>query len=225
MNIRNGLSCFSTASAVAGGILGIVVVACGGADPTALQPGQPTPASARGAGGEGFGGAPGSSASDRCGAVGDTRACCTTGTQTCKGGGEFNSWAPCVDKAGAPVTCEPVGSGGGGGGGGTNGGTKDGAKDGGGSDGAATCGPGMTCKPGAIRYCDTPGTEWTKSVCDSAGSWGPCLQTTAPSGAGCDQNSYAPEKCCPPLGLCCQDNPGGPFVDFGTGACAAISCK
>jgi hypothetical protein len=86
------------------------------------------------------------------------------------------------------------------------------------------CGPGMICKPGAIRYCDVAGIEWTKSVCDATGNWGPCLATTAPAGAGCDQNSFAPEVCCPPLFLCCQDNPGGPFVDFGSGACAAITC-
>jgi hypothetical protein len=82
----------------------------------------------------------------------------------------------------------------------------------------------MVCKPGSIRYCDEPAAEWTKSTCDATGNWGPCVPTDAPAGPGCDKNSYAPEKCCPGLKLCCQDNPGGPFVDFGSGGCAAIAC-
>jgi hypothetical protein len=82
----------------------------------------------------------------------------------------------------------------------------------------------MKCKPGAIRYCDESSiAEWTKSTCDESGQWGPCVETTAPKGTGCKPDSYSPEKCCPPLKLCCQDD-NGPFVDFGSGACAAIAC-
>jgi hypothetical protein len=80
------------------------------------------------------------------------------------------------------------------------------------------------CKAGAIRYCDESVAEWTKQTCGSDGQWGPCTPTTAPVGAGCDPNSYSPEVCCPGLKICCQDQPNGPFKDFGSGACAAIAC-
>jgi hypothetical protein len=41
-----------------------------------------------------------------CAVPGATQACCG-GTQTCTGIGEFASWGPCLDSAGAPATCNP----------------------------------------------------------------------------------------------------------------------
>jgi hypothetical protein len=86
----------------------------------------------------------------------------------------------------------------------------------------------MECKPGSIRYCDIPqGAEWSQTICDDRGRWGTCTASTIPAAAaaaGCSQSNYAPEICCPVAKLCCQDNPNGPFKDWGTGACAAISC-
>jgi hypothetical protein len=86
----------------------------------------------------------------------------------------------------------------------------------------------MECKPGKIRYCDiAEATEWSESICDATGHWGPCKVSTIPAvaeQAGCAQGDYAPEICCPVAKLCCQDNLGGPFVDFNSGACAAVSC-
>jgi hypothetical protein len=92
----------------------------------------------------------------------------------------------------------------------------------------AGCGPGMECKPGAIRYCDDPASEWTKSTCDANGMWGPCVAATVPAGAeglgDCSPTDYSPEMCCGQLSLCCQNDPNGLFEDFGSGACAAVSC-
>ena len=86
----------------------------------------------------------------------------------------------------------------------------------------------MECKPGAIRYCDDPAGEWTMSTCDATGTWGPCLVTTVPDGAiglgDCSPTDYSPEMCCPQLFLCCQNDPFGAFEDWGSGACAAVSC-
>ncbi len=157
---------------------------------------------------------------ERCGSVGSTRSCCTTGTQTCSGN-EFPTWGPCLDSVGGAVTCA-LGCIAGENGKGCDGGVDSGADSGGAPDGGCT--PGMVCKPGAIRYCDVTGTEWTRSACDATGNWGPCLATTAPNGAGCVQSSFQPEICCPPLHLCCQDNPGGPWKDWSSGGCVAISC-
>jgi hypothetical protein len=81
----------------------------------------------------------------------------------------------------------------------------------------------MVCKPGAIRYCDVAGIEFTKATCGSDGTWGPCEATTPPAG-WCDPTGFSPEICCPPLKLCCQNDPNGPFEDFGSGACVEISC-
>jgi hypothetical protein len=86
----------------------------------------------------------------------------------------------------------------------------------------------MACKPGAIRYCDDPAAEWTLSTCDPSGQWGACVPTTVPAGAtgigDCSDNDYSPEMCCPVLVLCCQNDPFGAFEDWGSGACAAVSC-
>lgn len=139
------------------------------------------------------------------------------------GGGELSTGA-CPDEA-APASGSTPGST-----------TADAAADAGSSKTAdaspassdttnAGCSAGMVCKPGSIRYCDSKIAEWTKSTCDAAGNWGPCVETTAPSGPNCDPNSYSPEKCCPGLELCCQDETNGPFVDYGSGACAAVACK
>ena len=86
----------------------------------------------------------------------------------------------------------------------------------------------MECKPGAVRYCDDPaGAEWSKSTCDATGHWAMCVVTTIPAAAavnGCAQNDFAPEICCGPAKICCQDNPNGPFIDGNSGACAATTC-
>jgi hypothetical protein len=163
---------------------------------------------------------------ERCGSVGTTRTCCIKGIQTCSGGTEFPTWGSCLDGTGAVLTC-PADAGcvanefGAGCDAGSDA-APDAGVDSGTPDGG--CGPGMTCKPGAVRYCDVAGMEWTQSVCDMTGNWGPCVPAIAPQGAGCDQSSFMPEVCCPPLHLCCQDNPGGPWKDWSSGGCAAISC-
>jgi hypothetical protein len=154
------------------------------------------------------------SGAEPCSSIGSTRKCCGRGIQTCQGN-EFAAWGPCVDTNGATVACSTPCAG--------NETTScDAGVDSPPPD--AGCGPGMVCKPGAIRYCDVTGTEWTKSTCQPTGTWGPCVATLAPKGAGCTQASFAPEVCCPPLHLCCQDNPGGPWKDWGGGGCAAVGC-
>jgi hypothetical protein len=164
---------------------------------------------------------------ERCGSVGTTRSCCVRGIQTCSGGAEFPTWGSCLDNTGAILTC-PADAGcvanefGAGCDGGADTGADAGLDSGEAPD--AGCRPGMACKPGSVRYCDVTGTEWTKSECDPSGNWGPCVPAIAPQGAGCDQSSFMPEVCCPPLHLCCQDNPGGPWKDWSSGGCAAISC-
>jgi hypothetical protein len=150
---------------------------------------------------------------ERCTIVGSTRSCCG-GNQQCMGN-EFPVWGPCLDSKGAPAFCN-AGCGG-----------SERACDAGVDSPpppVAICSQGMACKPGAIRYCDFPGHEWTKSTCDPTGNWGPCLATIAPVGMGCSQTSFTPEICCPPLHLCCQNDPGGPWMDWSSGGCAAISC-
>jgi hypothetical protein len=86
----------------------------------------------------------------------------------------------------------------------------------------------MVCKPGSIRYCDDPAAEWTLATCNSSGQWDPCVPTSPPAGAmgmgDCSPINYSPEMCCPGLHLCCQNDPFGPFVDFGSGACADVNC-
>jgi hypothetical protein len=98
----------------------------------------------------------------------------------------------------------------------------------GGAGGSGSCGPGMVCKPGAVRYCDTGGFDFMASTCTSSGQWGPCVIAPMPAGWCEPPGNFSPELCCPPLFLCCQDNPGGPFKDWavpeGSGACAAVSC-
>jgi len=160
-----------------------------------------------------------------CAIAGTTRQCCGTGVQTCTGV-EFPIWGPCVDGLGAEVVCTRC----------------DTNEFGPGCDAGAApdagtpepdagtpteCGPGMECKPGAVRYCDMAGAEWSQSTCDATGHWPACVPATIPpaaNGQGCAQNDYAPEMCCGPAMICCQDNPDGPFLDFGSGACAAVSC-
>ena len=151
------------------------------------------------------------------------------------GSDEFPVWGPCVDGAGTEIVCSgcgvdefrgcdagtpppppppPQDAGG-----------PPPPRDAGTPPGE--CGPGMECKPGSVRYCDVFGFEWSESECDATGHWGECVATTIPAaadGAGCAQDDYAPELCCPIAVICCQDNPSGPFVDFGSGACADISC-
>ena len=93
-----------------------------------------------------------------------------------------------------------------------------------GPGGSGGCAPGMVCKPGAVRWCDSGGFDFSKSVCSASGQWGAC-QTSPPPPGWCEPpGNFSPELCCPPLKLCCQDNPGGPFIDFGSGACAATQC-
>jgi hypothetical protein len=154
----------------------------------------------------------------RCTIPGATRPCCGTGTQTCEGK-EILAWGACSASCDAPPPATPPPSP-------SSKGDAGPPADGGpvNTGGGNVCKAGMDCKPGAIRYCDTSIAEWSKSTCDASGKWGACVAATAPSGPGCSQNSYSPEKCCPGLKLCCQDNPGGPFVDFGSGACAAVLC-
>lgn len=169
-----------------------------------------------------------------CATAGTTRQCCGTGVQTCMGV-EFPTWGLCVDGLAQEVVCNSCA---------TN-------EFGPGCDAGtpppepppqqdagpppepdagvppAECGPGMECKPGSVRYCDVAGLEWSLSTCDSTGHWGTCVATAIPAaanGQGCAQNDYAPEMCCGPAVICCQDNPGGPFLDFGSGACLAVSC-
>jgi hypothetical protein len=61
-----------------------------------------------GSGGATFSGSSGAAPAQQCSALGSTRSCCTTGTETCTGGAEFPSWGPCLDSKGAPLSC-PVG--------------------------------------------------------------------------------------------------------------------
>jgi hypothetical protein len=187
-----------------------------------------TPAPGTGAGGA-------SGAAMPCESVGATRPCCDGGTQTCQGE-EFPEWGACLDTGGAVLTCTTclpeLGN--------CDAGTPDagttcvpelGNCDGGvdaGPPPPTPCGPGMECKPGSVRYCDIAGSEWSKAICEASGVWGPCLPIEVPPeviGHGdCSATDYSPEMCCPPLFWCCQDNPGGPFKDFGSGACAAVAC-
>jgi hypothetical protein len=47
-----------------------------------------------------------------CSTTGAMRTCCTGGTQTCNGFGEFATWGPCVNGKGATLTCnDPCGAG------------------------------------------------------------------------------------------------------------------
>jgi hypothetical protein len=172
---------------------------------------------------DGAGTSPDGNQAAPCSPLGSTRSCfCGTGTQACTGAStEFTTgiWGPCLDGTGATVTSCPVLEAGCG-----NMNELDASCDAPPPPPDGGCGPGMICKPGRVRYCDVTGMEWTKSECDSTGNWGPCLPTIAPVGAGCDPASFQPELCCPPLQLCCQDNPGGPWKDWSSGACAAIGC-
>jgi hypothetical protein len=167
-----------------------------------------------------------------CGTQGATRACCGSGTQTCSGL-EFSTWGPCLDRAGSPLSCNACGPGEFGPG--CDAGVDAGKPHDAGSDSghppppdAGRCGSGMACKPGSIRYCDTPLSEWSLATCTASGQWGTCVATTVPAGAvgigDCSPTDYSPEMCCPQLHLCCQNDPTGPFVDFGSGACAEVSC-
>jgi hypothetical protein len=168
---------------------------------------------------------------ESCEPLGSTRVCCDVGVQTCEGI-EFPAWGPCLDNGGATVSCdEPCGTAE------FHPGCDAGVPpppppppdvpDAGQPPPPDECGPGMVCKPGAKRYCDIVGAEWSEAVCGATGQWGPCVATNIPAaadGAGCAQDDYAPELCCPVAVICCQDNPNGPFLDFGSGACAAIGC-
>src|SRR5262245_48943350 len=136
-------------------------------------------------------------AQEHCSTPGATRSCCRTGTQTC-GNGELPVWGPCLESDGtlarfctstpsppetlppppptmtappppptmtAPpppptMTTPPPPP----------------------PPPPTTCGTGMVCKPGAIRYCDVTGFEYTKATCTPAGQWGPCEPTTMPAG-------------------------------------------
>jgi hypothetical protein len=44
-------------------------------------------------------------ANQACSPLGATRSCCSAGTQTCGGNGEFPIWGPCLDAKGAPANC------------------------------------------------------------------------------------------------------------------------
>jgi hypothetical protein len=200
----------------------------GGGSSASNPNGSATPGGLNGEGGllrgnsDGAAGSGDAMAAQSCTPFGSTRPCCG-GTQTCAGSAEFPVWSPCLDATGtlamclppppAPPTCAGTEF---------NPSCDAGLDSGGAPDGG--CGATMVCKPGKIRYCDWPGTEWTMSTCDATGNWGPCVPAIAPQGAGCVQSSFMPEICCPPLHLCCQDNPGGPWKDWGGGGCAAISC-
>jgi len=220
------------------------LVLCGCASSPATGPSG----SGRGPGRDGGAHDPSSAGPELCADPGATRPCCETGTQTCSSGTEFSSWGPCRDGSGAVLECgdggwdpappagclpdefgRPV-------------------CDGGAStpptpppgclpdefggytcDGGVTapppsgCVPGGVCRPGAERWCDTSLAEWSRSICDSTGHWGPCMAATAPSAVsdhGCGPDDFAPERCCPPLHMCCQDNPDGPFI----GDCTAGEC-
>jgi hypothetical protein len=155
-----------------------------------------------------------------CSPIGSTRVC-PCGTQTCSGTAEFLTWGPCLDATGAPAVCPPslplppppCGT------------SETDASCDAAPPPDAGCGPGMVCKPGAVRYCDEQQiSEWTKSTCDPTGNWGPCVPTIAPVGVGCSQASFSPEVCCPPLHLCCQNDPNGPWMDWSGGGCAIIKC-
>lgn len=159
-----------------------------------------------------------------CARVGVTRICCGRGVQTCAGTSEFPTWGPCLDDGGASIACDCAA-----GEFGCDAGIDAGTPPDAGTDSGTppACGPGMVCKPGSIRYCDDPAAEWTQSTCDATGQWLPCVPATIPAaanGAGCAQDDYAPEMCCAVAVICCQDNPDGPFKDFGSGACAAVDC-
>jgi len=89
------------------------------------------------------------------------------------------------------------------------------------AEGRSACGaPG--CRPGAVRYCDNDSEDWSlQQTCSDAGTWSECLTSSkTPAGAGPikDQASCIAKK------LCCQEDEGAPFEDYGTGACAEQLC-
>ena len=77
-------------------------------------------------------------------------------------------------------------------------------------------GDGCVCKPGTIRWCDTPvGCLWGKQVCAPDGDWGSCIETTSRP-AGCeDFDFYDPGCCIVAPNACCQN----PFTDESMGDC------
>jgi hypothetical protein len=211
--------------------------ATGGNSAARAGSGGTTAGNATGASGSGGGNSrsdAGANTPESCSDVGSTRACCNGGTQTCGGNGEFAAWGPCQNSGGATVSCtttckdDEFGHCDGGMDSGVDSGLPDAGRDSGQDMPDAGCGAGMECKPGAIRYCDDPAAEWTMSTCDPTGTWGPCVLTTVPNGAiglgDCSPTDYSPEMCCPQLFLCCQNDPFGAFEDWGSGACAAVSC-
>jgi hypothetical protein len=130
--------------------------------------------------------------------VNRNRGLCHDGTTQCVGVGEFKSWGPCqgeVLDCGMPEAAPPP------------------------VPEASTCAAG-DCIPGSIRYCDDNRFNWSKSVCDAAGKWGPCVNSAPYPGCG---GQYQPDSCCVAHHLCCQWEVAKPFVDFG-GACTALAC-
>lgn len=153
----------------------------------------------------------GASSSSACDTPGATRACGSTGTQTCTASGEIRSWGACVGDTVAtppppsPAAPPPVAD----------------AGDAGPASQAGACAGGV-CKPGSVRYCDDDIEDWhLQQKWLAVGQWSACaMATTSPAGAGPIKN----KKTCMANKLCCQEDEGAPFVDYGTGACAALGC-
>ena len=207
--------------------------AAGGSGGAAASSGSAT--AAAGSGGRAGNGAPmkanpGSTENDPCSPPEDTtRTCCGKGVQSCMGDDEFPIWGPCADEEGSPVSCTGCGE------------DEFGGCDAGmppppdagepppqdAGEPPDKCGPGMECKPGSVRYCDMFALDWSVADCDATGHWGDCVATTIPAaadGEGCAQDDYAPELCCGVAKICCQNSANGPFLDYGSGACAAVNC-
>jgi len=168
---------------------------------------------------------------------------CRDGVQTCTGQGEFTSWGACEGAAlpspdraidgidqdcsggdGPSATCtarETTCQGG-------QDEDCDGLVDCADADCAGTSGcppavcPGQ-CVPGFARWCDSPdGCTWGRQTCTPAGTWGSCIETSAPSGCYDDFDDEYDTDCCAALAdACCQNYPANDSIGEcgGNGTC------
>ena len=106
-------------------------------------------------------------------------------------------------------------------------------------DGSGSDGPpepvvdGCVCRPGAVRFCDTPVMcRWGIQECNDATlDWGPCIETTSiPMECVAIDGWYSPgaERCCINGGHCCQDmwdidGDGDTWESLGD--CTDITCE